>query len=137
MQNTLTLSPIDTVTGTGIICVDQELGDGFCDDENNNKDCNYDNGDCCDSTNTNPDKFQYCGVCKDRETGKCLQELYQGREVPECQYQFIRDNVCNVVNDNAYCYYDGGDCDQSDSIKTESEFGKICISILEKGQEKI
>ena len=47
--------------------------------------------------------------------------------MPECQYQFIRDNVCNVVNDNAYCYYDGGDCDLSDSIKTDSECGKIYI----------
>ena len=23
------------------------IGDGFCDDINNNEDCNYDGGDCC------------------------------------------------------------------------------------------
>jgi hypothetical protein len=25
----------------------QWIGDGFCDDINNNEDCNYDDGDCC------------------------------------------------------------------------------------------
>ena len=24
-----------------------KIGDGFCDDKNNNKECNYDGGDCC------------------------------------------------------------------------------------------
>ena len=127
MQNTSTLSPIDTSTCSEIICVDQWLGDRFCDDENNNDCCNYDEGDCCDSTNNNPDKYLYCGICYDRESNKCLKELYQGKEVPKCQYQFIGDRFCNVVNNKAYCYYDGGDCDESDSIKTTSECGKICI----------
>ena len=25
----------------------QWIGDGYCDDENNNDDCNFDGGDCC------------------------------------------------------------------------------------------
>merc|ERR1712174_184467 len=35
-------------------------GDGNCDDENNNKGCAYDGGDCCGS---NVQK-KYCKVCK-------------------------------------------------------------------------
>ena len=36
------------------------LQDGYCDDENNNIDCDYDGGDCC-GPNTNT---QYCSVCQ-------------------------------------------------------------------------
>ena len=28
-------------------CVDNWLGDAYCDDLNNNMNCNYDEGDCC------------------------------------------------------------------------------------------
>ena len=36
------------------------MGDGYCDDTNNNIECDYDGGDCCgDNVNTN-----YCSVCK-------------------------------------------------------------------------
>ena len=34
--------------------------DGLCDDVNNNKDCEYDGGDCCGGDNVN----QYCVNCK-------------------------------------------------------------------------
>ena len=36
------------------------VGDNFCDDENNNAECNFDGGDCCgDDVNT-----QYCSACE-------------------------------------------------------------------------
>ena len=35
------------------------IGDGYCDDENNNDDCNFDGGDCC-GPNVNT---QYCTQC--------------------------------------------------------------------------
>ena len=35
------------------------IGDGYCDDENNFHECNYDGGDCCgDSVN-----ITYCNEC--------------------------------------------------------------------------
>jgi hypothetical protein len=34
----------------GVGCIDFRIGDGWCDEENNNAYCNYDGGDCCDST---------------------------------------------------------------------------------------
>ena len=37
-----------------------EVGDGFCDDYNNNHMCEYDGGDCCDS-NAN---HNYCKTCQ-------------------------------------------------------------------------
>ena len=40
-----TTAPFGTTTG---VC-NQWAGDGFCDDINNNLDCNYDGGDCCGS----------------------------------------------------------------------------------------
>ena len=35
------------------------IGDGYCDDENNNADCHFDGGDCC-GNNINT---QYCNEC--------------------------------------------------------------------------
>ena len=35
-------------------------GDTFCDDENNNEDCDYDGGDCCGENV----KKDYCTVCE-------------------------------------------------------------------------
>ena len=40
-------------------CEKEWIGDGNCDDVNNNEDCQWDGGDCCgNSVNT-----QYCQVC--------------------------------------------------------------------------
>merc|ERR1712151_135921 len=38
------------------------VGDGFCDDGNNNAGCNWDKGDCCGSKNN----YSYCKECKCR-----------------------------------------------------------------------
>ena len=35
------------------------IGDGWCDDENNNDDCNFDGGDCC----LDPINADYCTEC--------------------------------------------------------------------------
>ena len=37
-----------------------EVGDGFCDDYNNNHKCEYDGGDCCD----NDANHKYCTNCQ-------------------------------------------------------------------------
>ena len=34
-------------------------GDGYCDDSNNNADCDFDDGDCC----LNPVITQFCNEC--------------------------------------------------------------------------
>merc|ERR1719263_1234668 len=39
-------------------------GDGNCDDDNNNKGCEYDGGDCCAKSLGGPVKKAYCKECK-------------------------------------------------------------------------
>ena len=48
----------ETTTSGG--CSQVWIGDGYCDDINNNLDCTYDGGDCCGS-NVNT---QYCTECQ-------------------------------------------------------------------------
>ena len=74
------------------------MGDGYCDDDNNNKDCEFDLGDCCNNANINWN--QYCSICE------CLNE----NDVVDCKYPVIGNGICNDENNNAYCYFDGGDC---------------------------
>ena len=53
---TATTSGTTTTSGE---CIQSWIGDGWCDDENNNDGCNFDGGDCCgDNVNT-----QYCSEC--------------------------------------------------------------------------
>ena len=37
---------------------------------------------------------------------ECLYE----NDVVDCKYPIIGNGICNDENNNAYCYYDGGDC---------------------------
>ena len=53
-----------TPSGSGGTCYQNWIGDDYCDDINNNVDCNFDGGDCCGS-NVNT---QYCTECL------CLEE---------------------------------------------------------------
>merc|ERR1712222_271404 len=83
--------------------VPQFIGDGNCDDENNNCGCKYDGGDCCG----NAVKKAYCKECKCKDPnykpntnckGKCNLPQYKG------------DGNCDDANNNCGCKYDGGDC---------------------------
>ena len=100
------------------------VGDGFCNDETNNPDCNYDGGDCCGSCVVT----EHCWECQ------CLGGVY-GIELsspsigdglcndetnnPDCNYDggdcctsayLIANGICNDETNNPYCSYDGGDC---------------------------
>merc|ERR1711934_559363 len=77
----------------------QYKGDGNCDDENNNKACAYDGGDCCGAKV----KKDYCKVCK------CLDP--NGNKKPACALpEYKGDGNCDDENNNKACGYDGGDC---------------------------
>jgi len=67
--------------------------DAYCDDENNNADCNYDGGACCFNDFIHWDHF-----CTDCECKECTPSGWHG------------DNYCddNLNTDN--CKWDGGDC---------------------------
>ena len=100
------------------------VGNGFCNDETNNADCNYDGGDCC-VVNANTNSCSEC-VCHILETcaagyhpsvgnGFCNDDT----NIAECNYDggdccpnldTVGDGICNDETNNLECNYDGGDC---------------------------
>lgn len=105
------------------------IRDGICDADNNNAECGYDGGDCCECT---------CGArfgcgtadfdCLDptADTGCRITEsptsspfwtddFFYGSDdddYPDCTGYpgFIQDGDCDSSNNNKECDYDGGDC---------------------------
>ena len=71
------------------------IGDGWCDDQNNNQDCLFDLGDCCGS-NVNTELCHEC-ICYDDLN--CAAPL-----------DLIGNGFCNDETNNAECEFDGGDC---------------------------
>ena len=72
------------------------VGNGFCNDETNNPDCNYDGGDCC-VVNANTNSCSDC-VCHLIET--CAAGYHP----------LVGNGFCNDDTNIAECDYDGGDC---------------------------
>ena len=73
------------------------IGDGFCNDETNKPECNFDGGDCC-------------GQCIVRD--QCLQCTCLQSEVDEHNITnvLVGDGYCNDETNNPDCSFDGGDC---------------------------
>ena len=69
------------------------FGNGFCNDEANTADCNYDGGDCCVNVNTD-----YCFYCTCYLDKVCAAGYH------------LADGYCNDETNNLECNYDGGDC---------------------------
>ena len=74
------------------------INDGFCNDETNNAECDYDGGDCCGSCVL----IQLCSECA------CLGNS-SSDETPN---PLIGDGYCNTETNNLLCYFDGLDCCQ-------------------------
>ena len=72
------------------------VGDGFCSDETNNANCNYDGGDCC-GYNINTD---FCSDCK----------CYLNETCVAGTHPLVGDGFCNDETNHEICNYDGGDC---------------------------
>ena len=70
------------------------VGNGFCNDETNNPDCNYDGGDCC-VMNANTDS---CSDCSCHLIETCAAGYHP----------LVGNGFCN--DDHLGCNYDGGDC---------------------------
>merc|ERR1712037_781544 len=81
-------------------------GDGNCDDENNNKACAFDGGDCCyKSVKGGIVKKNFCKECK------CIDPKNLGEPAAKCgQPAYKGDGNCDDENNNKACGYDGGDC---------------------------
>ena len=72
------------------------VGNGFCNNETNNEDCNYDGGDCC-TMNANIISCSEC-VCHLVET--CAAGYHP----------LVGNGFCNDDTNIAECDHDGGDC---------------------------
>ena len=72
------------------------VGNGFCNDEVNTADCNYDGGDCC-GYDINP---EYCSQCLCYLQETCLSGYHP----------LVADGICNDQTNHSECNYDGGDC---------------------------
>jgi hypothetical protein len=72
------------------------VGNGFCNDETNNADCNYDGGDCC-VVNANT---THCSDCACHFLDTCAAGYHP----------LVGNGFCNDATNIAECDYDGGDC---------------------------
>ena len=86
-----------------------DIGDGWCDVENNNEGCRFDGGDCCDCARANNDSsFSLCAdpgaVCYNPTAVTVQSSCINGN------IEYIGDGVCDADNNNKGCLYDGGDC---------------------------
>ena len=72
------------------------VGNGFCNDNTNNADCNYDGGDCC-VVNANT---THCSDCACHFLRTCAAGYHP----------LVGNGFCNDDTNIAECDYDGGDC---------------------------
>lgn len=98
------------------------IQDGYCNDGNNNAECGYDGGDCCECTCISSSSYD-CGGgswyddtyyfnCTDPNSGCIPTPSPVIPNYPDCTglYAHIHDGFCDPSNNNADCGYDGGDC---------------------------
>ena len=83
-----------------LACVDgvfyAMIGDGYCNDETNNEDCNYDGGDCCGT----------CVITNQCSECECLGGVSGNGDSSAA----LGNGYCDDETNNADCYYDGLDC---------------------------
>eukprot|EP00904_Undaria_pinnatifida_P003009 jgi/Undpi1/12709/HiC_scaffold_6.g02377.m1 len=118
-----------TSTSTSL-CNEGVVADGDCDLNNNNEDCGYDGGDCCECTCVSA--AYTCGdsthggyACID-PSAACVNDddatflpptedfsdtlTTSTRTSSPCVTEFVGDGDCDRINNCEECGYDGGDC---------------------------
>ena len=86
------------------------IGDGFCFDESNNANCNFDGGDCCGYDV----KTDFCSDCRCYFNETCVAGTHP----------LVGDGFCNDETNNELCNYDAGDCC---GVTANNE---LCLNIL-------
>ena len=81
--------------------------DQQCDDENNNSECNFDGGACCNNNIAGWDT--YCTDCECLQGQTTTTTTVQNNE--NCgSPQWANDDNCDDENNTAECNFDGGAC---------------------------
>merc|ERR1711962_1649639 len=110
-------------------CVDQWIGDSFCDDDNNNFECDFDGGDCCPEEPSDG-WDNYCQSCECLEMPETTEGPFEPIEAPsDCIDQWIGDNFCDDQNNNPECEMDGGDCCQEEPVAGWDNYCSDCLCI--------
>lgn len=78
-------------------CVDSWLGDGFCDTACNTTTCQFDGGDCTNSTI----RTRHSGLPGSSANAPCM---------PGCPSTWVADRMCDTRCNVPSCAYDAGDC---------------------------
>ncbi|CAM9340740.1 unnamed protein product [Ectocarpus sp. 13 AM-2016] len=91
------------------------FGDGFCDDNNNNEQCGYDGGDCCECTCVVSTVWSTESSCTEfaciDPTAPCADDDdITADAVESCTVDNLGDGICDTSNNIEICGYDGGDC---------------------------
>ncbi|CAM9608575.1 unnamed protein product, partial [Ectocarpus fasciculatus] len=111
------LSSVAAYSSSG--CYEYGYGNGYCEQKNNNAECGYDGGDCCECTCQNPWDYDDDYVCsKDGSgfacidpTASCVDDDDITAEIAQnCDTSDLGDGRCDQDNNNEICGYDGGDC---------------------------
>ena len=88
-----------------------DIGNGYCNSENNNEACGWDAGDCCQCACISSN--HKCGTngfaCVDPDSG-CVDSRIVGFVNCDGDLQTFSDGVCDPDNNNEACGWDGGDC---------------------------
>ena len=105
------------------------VGNGFCNDDTNIAECEFDGGDCCGYNITSED----CTDCTCFHLETCLAGV---------THAFIGDGVCNDETNMAECDYDGGDCcpnpnmvgdgicnDETNQHECNYDGGDCCVNV--------
>ncbi|CAM9376319.1 unnamed protein product, partial [Ectocarpus sp. 12 AP-2014] len=113
------------------------FGDGFCNDYNNNEQCGYDGGDCCECTCVVDWSAEFgCTefACID-PTAPCVDDDDVTADALEnCMIEYLGDGYCDTYNNIEICDYDGGDCcectcgsDSTDVLDGSDCWDFVCI----------
>lgn len=104
------------------------VGDGWCDGLKNTSSCDWDGGDCCESTCRNGN--YPCGSTSEYH---CLNPLAleNAPDVSTCtgDVDYNQNGRCDSENNNGPCGWDGGDCcEASNSLcGSDPEYPCVCL----------
>ena len=111
-------STTTTLPPSQCTCPQSWVNDQYCDHSCNNRECEFDGGDCCNNSFANWD--YYCkanNVSVSTESLTVFVSSFSGLTLQQCickecegVVHWVGDGWCDDMNNNEGCEYDGGDC---------------------------
>ncbi|CAM9751140.1 unnamed protein product [Ectocarpus fasciculatus] len=115
------------------------IGNGVCDNLQNNEQCDYDGGDCCECT-CDPSGYPWydTGVgcrtgmysggfsCIDPDAPCVDDDIITAEMLDLCAASQIGNGYCDDTNNNPECAYDGGDCCECTCVPHDDGYEYYC-----------